>query len=66
MSTTGLLHSLPIVADMARLTAPSIIDERARSFARRVVHTLQVNLVVTGGPRVSPRETYVYMSSQES
>ena len=74
----GLLHSLRIAADMARLTAPSIIeaargrleretiDERARWFAQRVVHTLQVNLVVTGGARVSPDETYIYMSNHQS
>ncbi len=74
----GLVHSLRIVADMARLTAPSIIeaargrlkrdaiDERARWFARRVVHTLEVNLAVSGGERVSPDETYVYMSNHQS
>lgn len=74
----GLIHSLRIVADMARLTAPSIveaargrlereaIDERARWFAQRVVHTLQVNLVVSGGAHVSPEETYIYMSNHQS
>ncbi len=74
----GIIHGLRIVADMARLAAPSLvdaargrlerhdIDERARWFARRVVDTLEVNLVVSGGAQVSPGETYVYMSNHQS
>lgn len=74
----GILHSLRVVAEMARITAPTLvdiargrltrdaIDERARQFGRRVVEALAIDLHVTGGEAVSPTATYVYMSNHQS
>ncbi|HVV81991.1 MAG TPA: lysophospholipid acyltransferase family protein [Kofleriaceae bacterium] len=74
----GLLHSLRVVAAMARETVPTVIesrlgridrhtlDGRTHRFARRAIDILDVDLKVTGGGAVSPRATYVYMSNHQS
>jgi len=74
----GLLHSVWVVAEMARVTVPTVIearlgrlerhtmDDRTHAFARRVVKLLDLDLQVTGGEQVSPLGTYVYMSNHQS
>jgi 1-acyl-sn-glycerol-3-phosphate acyltransferase len=74
----GIWHSLRVVAEMARITGPTMVDAarghlaradvdaRAAQFARRVVEVLAVDLRVTGGDEVDPTATYVYMSNHQS
>ncbi|HVK72131.1 MAG TPA: lysophospholipid acyltransferase family protein [Kofleriaceae bacterium] len=74
----GLVHSARVVAELAMVTAPSAvelargrldrrtIDARVRRFAARVIDILAIDLRITGGAAVSPRETYVYMSNHQS
>ncbi len=74
----GILHSLRVMAEMARITAPTMvdiargrltrdtIDARAHQFGRRVVEVLAIDLRITGGEEVLPTATYVYMSNHQS
>lgn len=74
----SLLHSLRVIAEMARVTAPTMvdlardrltrdaIDDRARTFGRRVIEVLDIDLRVSGGARLSPAETYIYLSNHQS
>jgi 1-acyl-sn-glycerol-3-phosphate acyltransferase len=74
----GLLHSVRVVAEMAKVTIPTVVearlgrldrrtmDGRTRSFARRAMKILDVDLQVTGGAGISPSATYVYMSNHQS
>jgi len=74
----GMVDSLRVLAEVARVTVPSAVDvafgrlerssvdERARQFARRVVELLDVRLTVEGQHNVSPSRAYVYMSNHQS
>lgn len=74
----GILHSLRVMAEMGRITVPTVvdlargrltrdaIDARAHQFGRRVIEVLDIDLRVTGGDEVSPTATYVYMSNHQS
>lgn len=74
----SLLHSLRVIAEMARITAPTMvdlardrltrdaIDRRARQFAQRVIEVLDIDLRTSGGARLSPAETYIYLSNHQS
>jgi 1-acyl-sn-glycerol-3-phosphate acyltransferase len=74
----GMVDSLRVLAEVARVTVPSAVDvafgrlerasvdERARQFARRVVELLDVRLTVDGQDNVSPSIAYVYMSNYQS
>jgi 1-acyl-sn-glycerol-3-phosphate acyltransferase len=74
----GLLHSVRVVAEMAKVTVPTVVearlgrldrhtmDGRAHQFAQRAMEILAVDLRVTGGDEVSPDATYVYMSNHQS
>jgi 1-acyl-sn-glycerol-3-phosphate acyltransferase len=73
-----MLDSVRVLAAMARITAPSLvdlargelprhaIDERARWFGKRVVELLAVDLHVTGVANVPTGRAYVYMSNHQS
>lgn len=74
----GLLHSVRVVAEMAKVTVPTVVeaslgrlerrtmDGRTRQFSQRAMEILDVDLRVTGGAAVSPGATYVYMSNHQS
>lgn len=74
----GLLHSVRVVAEMAKVTVPTVLearmgrldrhtmDGRTRRFAQRAMSILDVDLRVTGGAALSPAATYVYMSNHQS
>ena len=73
----SLVDSVRVLAAMARITAPTLvdvargavargaIDERARWFGRRVVELLDIQLTATGADNVPPRAV-VYMSNHQS
>jgi 1-acyl-sn-glycerol-3-phosphate acyltransferase len=73
-----MLDSVRVLAAMARITAPSLvdltrgelprhaIDERARWFGKRVVELLAVDLHVAGVANVPTGRAYVYMSNHQS
>lgn len=73
-----IIDSVRVLAAMARITAPSLVDmvrgsldrgtvdERARWFGRRVVELLDIDLHATGAERVPPGRAYVYMSNHQS
>jgi 1-acyl-sn-glycerol-3-phosphate acyltransferase len=73
----SLVDSVRVLAAMARITAPTLvdvvrgsvargaIDERARWFGRRVVELLDIQLTATGADHVPPRAV-VYMSNHQS
>lgn len=74
----GILHSLRVMAEMGRVTVPTIvdlargrltrdaIDARTHQFGHRVIDILDIDLRVTGGAALSPTDTYVYMSNHQS
>jgi len=74
----ALLDSVRVLAAMARITAPTIVDiargnlpratvdERARWFAHRVIEVLDVDLHARGAENVPPDGAYVYMSNHQS
>lgn len=73
----SLIDSVRVLAAMARITAPtlveaargslerSVVDERARWFGKRVVELLDIKLAVSGVDRV-PHRAVVYMSNHQS
>jgi 1-acyl-sn-glycerol-3-phosphate acyltransferase len=73
----SLLDSARVLAAMARITAPTLleatrgslqrgaVDERARWFGKRVVELLDIKLTVAGVENV-PRRSVVYMSNHQS
>src|SRR5262245_37143203 len=73
----SLLDSARVLAAMARITAPTLVDaargslqratvdERARWFGKRVVELLDIKLAVSGVDHVPPRAV-VYMSNHQS
>jgi 1-acyl-sn-glycerol-3-phosphate acyltransferase len=73
----SLIDSARVLAAMARITAPTlveatrgslertVVDERARWFGKRVVKLLDVRLTVTGAENV-PDRAVVYMSNHQS
>ena len=74
----GLLHSVRVMAEMARVTVPTVVeaaigrldrqtmDGRTHQFAQRAMEILAVDLRITGGAEVLPDATYVYMSNHQS
>jgi 1-acyl-sn-glycerol-3-phosphate acyltransferase len=74
----SILDSVRVLGAMARVTAPTLVDavrgtleretvdERARSFASRVIDVLDIDLVTTGAERVPSGRAYVYMSNHQS
>jgi len=74
----ALLDSVRVLAAMARITAPTIVDiargnlpratvdERAQWFGRRVIELLDIDLHARGAERVPPDGAYVYMSNHQS
>lgn len=73
----GLLHSVRAMAEMARVTVPTVVeaaigrldrqtmDGRTHQFAQRAMKILDVDLRITGGAEVLPDATYVYMSNDQ-
>jgi 1-acyl-sn-glycerol-3-phosphate acyltransferase len=74
----GLLESVRVLAAMAQVTGPTIVDlargnltrarvdERTHWYGRRVVELLGVQLHATGAERVPAGRAYIYMSNHQS
>lgn len=74
----GIVHSLQVLAAMAKVTVPTVVDfatgdvarhtvdARTRWFGRRVVEVLQIDLSVTGGADLDPSKAYVYLANHQS
>jgi len=74
----GLALSLRVLAEMARVTAPSLVDiaasrlsrravdERARGFARRTLEVLEVQLSVERHAELDAGRGYVFMFNHQS
>jgi 1-acyl-sn-glycerol-3-phosphate acyltransferase len=77
MRAMSLLDSARVLAAMARITAPTlveatrgslqreVVDGRARWFGKRVVELLDIKLAVSGVDNV-PRRAVVYMANHQS
>jgi 1-acyl-sn-glycerol-3-phosphate acyltransferase len=77
-ATMGLGLSLRVLAEMARVTVPTVVDiaarrlsrrdvdERARGFGRRAVDVLDVQLSVDRLAELDPARGYVYMFNHQS
>src|SRR5262249_27647262 len=74
----GLGLSLRVVAEMARVTAPTVVDiargrlerhgvdERMRAFARRTLEVLDIQLTVERVANLDATRGYVYMFNHQS
>jgi 1-acyl-sn-glycerol-3-phosphate acyltransferase len=74
----GLGRSLQVLAEMARVTAPTVVDiaagrlrrdsvdERARRFGRRVVEVLEIQLSVEQLGTIASTRGHVYMFNHQS
>ncbi len=74
----SIIESLRVLAAMAQITTPSLVDivrgtldrgtvdDRARWFGRKVVEVLGVDLIASGADRVPADRAYVYMSNHQS
>jgi 1-acyl-sn-glycerol-3-phosphate acyltransferase len=74
----GMVDTIRVLAEMARVTAPSVVDlargrldrsvvdERAREFGRRVVEVLDIELVVEGREHIEPERAHIFMSNHQS
>lgn len=74
----GISHSLRVLAAMAQVTVPTVVDfarggvtrhdvdERTRWFGRRVVEVLHIDLTVRGGADLDPTKAYVYLANHQS
>jgi 1-acyl-sn-glycerol-3-phosphate acyltransferase len=74
----GLGRSMLVLAEMAKVTAPSVldiatgrmrreaVDERARRFGRRVIEVLEIQLAVERLAEIASTRGYVYMFNHQS